>query len=113
MFPPKILKLSSLRPCLYCQTRPRLGRACTAKPARAAHSIVEYLHADEGWLGDSGDDHLRDTFPARDGEGLLSMINQQDFDFTAIIRVNRAGRCLLYTSPSPRDLSTSRMPSSA
>ena len=26
---------------------------------------------------------------------------------------NRAGVCLLYTSPSPRDLSTSRMPSSA
>ena len=25
----------------------------------------------------------------------------------------RVGRCLLYTSPSPRDLSTSRMPSSA
>ena len=24
-----------------------------------------------------------------------------------------AGHCLLYTSPSPRDLSTSRMPSSA
>ena len=24
-----------------------------------------------------------------------------------------AGNCLLYTSPSPRDLSTSRMPSSA
>ena len=27
--------------------------------------------------------------------------------------VNRLGDCLLYTSPSPRDLSTSRMPSSA
>ena len=27
--------------------------------------------------------------------------------------VRRAGPCLLYTSPSPRDLSTSRMPSSA
>ena len=26
---------------------------------------------------------------------------------------NQAGICLLYTSPSPRDLSTSRMPSSA
>ena len=26
---------------------------------------------------------------------------------------SRAGICLLYTSPSPRDLSTSRMPSSA
>ena len=25
----------------------------------------------------------------------------------------KAGDCLLYTSPSPRDLSTSRMPSSA
>ena len=29
-------------------------------------------------------------------------------------KYNRAtGSCLLYTSPSPRDLSTSRMPSSA
>ena len=27
--------------------------------------------------------------------------------------LDEAGRCLLYTSPSPRDLSTSRMPSSA
>ena len=27
--------------------------------------------------------------------------------------VSKGGRCLLYTSPSPRDLSTSRMPSSA
>ena len=26
---------------------------------------------------------------------------------------NQMGSCLLYTSPSPRDLSTSRMPSSA
>ena len=29
------------------------------------------------------------------------------------LRENQAGSCLLYTSPSPRDLSTSRMPSSA
>ena len=28
-------------------------------------------------------------------------------------KMARAGNCLLYTSPSPRDLSTSRMPSSA
>ena len=27
--------------------------------------------------------------------------------------MDQAGNCLLYTSPSPRDLSTSRMPSSA
>ena len=29
------------------------------------------------------------------------------------IRFGQKGACLLYTSPSPRDLSTSRMPSSA
>ena len=27
--------------------------------------------------------------------------------------IEKSGHCLLYTSPSPRDLSTSRMPSSA
>ena len=31
----------------------------------------------------------------------------------AIVLKNRFSHCLLYTSPSPRDLSTSRMPSSA
>ena len=31
----------------------------------------------------------------------------------ATICVDRDNPCLLYTSPSPRDLSTSRMPSSA
>ena len=30
-----------------------------------------------------------------------------------LIKLRRDGPCLLYTSPSPRDLSTSRMPSSA
>ena len=30
-----------------------------------------------------------------------------------IVKETQAGACLLYTSPSPRDLSTSRMPSSA
>ena len=29
------------------------------------------------------------------------------------IKTRNTGNCLLYTSPSPRDLSTSRMPSSA
>ena len=35
--------------------------------------------------------------------------NQEDPDKIAAL----FGNCLLYTSPSPRDLSTSRMPSSA
>jgi len=42
----------------------------------------------------------------------VDAIIQRDF----LLRLPSAGRatlCLLYTSPSPRDLSTSRMPSSA
>ena len=35
------------------------------------------------------------------------------FDQIAAGRIDAAYGCLLYTSPSPRDLSTSRMPSSA
>ena len=34
-------------------------------------------------------------------------------NYEAIIYEDRKYTCLLYTSPSPRDLSTSRMPSSA
>ena len=35
------------------------------------------------------------------------------FDLVDGGAIDRLGGCLLYTSPSPRDLSTSRMPSSA
>ena len=41
----------------------------------------------------------------RSVEGLLL--------FFFLLELFRDGSCLLYTSPSPRDLSTSRMPSSA
>ena len=53
----------------------------------------------------------------KDGDGVLS-----DAEKKALLKMaaNRAAKnskgkttCLLYTSPSPRDLSTSRMPSSA
>ena len=41
----------------------------------------------------------------------------EQFDLTAIVGYviadGKTSYCLLYTSPSPRDLSTSRMPSSA
>ena len=39
--------------------------------------------------------------PHAQNEGPTTMVSRQIYD------------CLLYTSPSPRDLSTSRMPSSA
>ena len=41
---------------------------------------------------------------------FFSTVQLWDFDFREFSKLNG---CLLYTSPSPRDLSTSRMPSSA
>ena len=46
------------------------------------------------------------------GSTKPSQANQAAFD-EAVEAVAHATACLLYTSPSPRDLSTSRMPSSA
>ena len=51
-------------------------------------------------------------------EELRSGIQKTIGDRTRQVRINvveveRVDSCLLYTSPSPRDLSTSRMPSSA
>ena len=53
-------------------------------------------------------EYLRDE-PARVFKALWWAVRQRGFlrAFTTFLR------CLLYTSPSPRDLSTSRMPSSA
>ena len=41
------------------------------------------------------------------------MMDAIERDLDAAYTVHRLYDCLLYTSPSPRDLSTSRMPSSA
>ena len=41
----------------------------------------------------------------------LRILSTEYQSYSDILRVH--GTCLLYTSPSPRDLSTSRMPSSA
>ena len=41
--------------------------------------------------------------------GLIRSLGEAKVDIVLLL----VGDCLLYTSPSPRDLSTSRMPSSA
>ena len=45
--------------------------------------------------------------------GLLYYFNFVQVPALADALADEGGPCLLYTSPSPRDLSTSRMPSSA
>ena len=40
-------------------------------------------------------------------------LDRDEFNFSLEVGSAGATACLLYTSPSPRDLSTSRMPSSA
>ena len=49
------------------------------------------------------------------GDGVQAIFNDAQEHEYALPAVNVVGSntCLLYTSPSPRDLSTSRMPSSA
>ena len=45
--------------------------------------------------------------------GQLGHNDEEDQRAPRQVEAGRFGGCLLYTSPSPRDLSTSRMPSSA
>ena len=50
----------------------------------------------------------------KEAMALVDEIKQHRYDELTAIEKSRVVRaCLLYTSPSPRDLSTSRMPSSA
>ena len=48
-----------------------------------------------------------------EGFGVSRLEQQADGSYAKILREVGLYTCLLYTSPSPRDLSTSRMPSSA
>ena len=68
--------------------------------------------------------HVLDVYSGKPGKGILVdlfYINNSERKKLTSIKLNDDGRansplaegCLLYTSPSPRDLSTSRMPSSA
>ena len=49
----------------------------------------------------------------RDRYGLVQLLVDGDIERIGLDSDDNLSPCLLYTSPSPRDLSTSRMPSSA
>ena len=83
-------------------------------------SGLTYIDGDEGVLLHRGyaieelaekADFLELAYLLLEGE-LPKPDEKEEFD-TAITRHTMVHDCLLYTSPSPRDLSTSRMPSSA
>ena len=63
----------------------------------------------------AGDDYLDDDFDDLDyaSEDELNGMNDFKQNQKNSNVLSNSNPCLLYTSPSPRDLSTSRMPSSA
>ena len=61
----------------------------------------------------SAGNHAQGVAWAASKAGIRSLIFMPEFAPAAKINATKGYGCLLYTSPSPRDLSTSRMPSSA
>ena len=82
------------------------------KPREVVAEFDKYLHDELDFMREASNAaQLR-----RNMEGLnLVLIPEMIWDFCRddVIVMERMKGCLLYTSPSPRDLSTSRMPSSA
>ena len=70
------------------------------------------------WKGETDEEYIwciEQTLVFGDGQPL-NMILDDGGDLTSLVHEkypHYLEGCLLYTSPSPRDLSTSRMPSSA
>ena len=71
--------------------------------------VIKSFDADQSPTSSQGQQLLPWPNRIRDGHYTFDGMEQQ----LAVSEVDRHNACLLYTSPSPRDLSTSRMPSSA
>jgi len=103
--------------------RGRSTKAVVAALVRGAAAHGAWLHqvarwveelSHDGWRyrGYTGDTLLfRSVKPLDEGEATAYV--RRRLGQGALERVSVREACLLYTSPSPRDLSTSRMPSSA
>ena len=64
---------------------------------------------ENSWI-QSSENSINKTYYSKNRSNLTSLANNK---MTKTISYGNSNACLLYTSPSPRDLSTSRMPSSA
>ena len=109
---PSLLQETSL-PSIECFKNDLSGAECTPE---------EYAHAQRAWseLGcHSFREYLarylyRDIYSLTDVFEEFRKVSLREDGLDPIHFVSLPGlSCLLYTSPSPRDLSTSRMPSSA
>ena len=67
---------------------------------------LNFLHKAEGSFSEDFRSHTVETL-------FGSVWSRPGLEIQERSIITLAGLCLLYTSPSPRDLSTSRMPSSA
>jgi len=105
-------------------TPARIKRAAkrVAASQRAGYDVVVVVSA----MGDSTDEllslasQMAKEPAAREldqllstGEGVSAPLMSMALNELGVPAISLLGFCLLYTSPSPRDLSTSRMPSSA
>ena len=77
-------------------------------------STAECLYMDSGICYDASANDLKVAHNIISGTGSGGVaLTINDGYGNANLTFNHTNGCLLYTSPSPRDLSTSRMPSSA
>ena len=77
--------------------------------SRAAINCYRYLGKEDKKLADkAATDSMRNDLNDMEINGEV-VIGEGELDEAPMLYIG----CLLYTSPSPRDLSTSRMPSSA
>lgn len=65
-----------------------LGYASATVTTFTAFGVGERLGFLPLYGGVLGDDHLGDAFAVLDGEGFLSVIDQQHFDFTAVVGID-------------------------
>ena len=91
---------------------PELNR-CGCKLPTAIPSIAESLLSVGGCSNPMSRYPIFYCAPAAVDAGFKPVEAADAYEAEQIVQREHPGACLLYTSPSPRDLSTSRMPSSA